>query len=217
MFVGFNLTFFPMHQLGIYGMTRRIYTYLPETGWGRLNFVATIGALVMTVAVVLFLVNVVISLRRGLIAGPNPWGAPTLEWAATSPPQRYNFLYIPTVRGRNALWDNFDEAPVIVGLSTKEREVLNTTLLDAQPDHKYEMHGDSIWPLVLAFASGGTFLAVIFTPWALPVGCVAAFFALAMWFWRDNDEVGWIKAKRDEKPPEPLERPTPVKIREGAV
>ena len=84
-FVGFNLTFFPLHQLGLAAMPRRVYTYLPETGWGLLNFVATIGAAILGLAVLMFLINVAISWRRGALAGANPWQADTLEWPVPSP------------------------------------------------------------------------------------------------------------------------------------
>jgi heme/copper-type cytochrome/quinol oxidase subunit 1 len=75
LFVGFNLTFFPMHQLGLHGMTRRIYTYLPGLGWDTLNFTATIGAALMAAAVLTMTVNVIRSLRGGAAAPSNPWNA----------------------------------------------------------------------------------------------------------------------------------------------
>jgi cytochrome c oxidase subunit 1 len=77
-FIGTNLTFFPMHLLGLDGMPRRVYTYLPEMGWGDMNLLATIGAGVIVASVVCFGVNVLASLRWGAVAGPDPWGGPTL-------------------------------------------------------------------------------------------------------------------------------------------
>jgi cytochrome c oxidase subunit I+III len=73
MFIGVHTTFFPMHQLGMEGMPRRVYTYLEGTGWGDLNAVASLGALIIFSSVVVFLGNVVWSLRHGAIAGSNPW------------------------------------------------------------------------------------------------------------------------------------------------
>src|SRR5215213_8612554 len=93
MFIGFNLTFFPMHILGLHGMTRRIYTYLPETGWGRLNFLATAGAFLFGFSLLLMLINFVYHCFRGRPAGDNPWNAPTLEWATSSPAPSYNFRF----------------------------------------------------------------------------------------------------------------------------
>jgi cytochrome c oxidase subunit 1 len=185
-FVGFNLTFFPMHILGLHGMPRRVYTYASDTGWSELNLLATAGAVLMTIGILMFLANVFRSIKGGAKAGANPWGAATLEWSVSSPPPSYNFLYLPTVRGRYALWERQD-TPLIVGLSMKKREVLTTTVLDAEPDHLYEIATDSIWPLALAFAAGGTFIAGIFTPWAFPMGAVLSLVVLALWFWRGNE------------------------------
>src|SRR3982750_2195487 len=67
-FIGFNLTFFPMHNLGLHGMTRRIYTYLPETGWGPLNLLASVGTFVLAISVALFAINVLVSVKRGKVA-----------------------------------------------------------------------------------------------------------------------------------------------------
>src|SRR5205814_131342 len=86
LFAGFNLTFFPMHILGLHGMTRRIYTYVAETGWGNLNLLATIGAGIIGVSVLLFVINVAIALGRSAFTHANPWLAPSLEWATGSPP-----------------------------------------------------------------------------------------------------------------------------------
>lgn len=182
-FIGFNLTFFPMHILGVHGMTRRIYTYIPETGWGPMNHLASSGALVMTISVLLFLINVWHSRRHGQLAGENPWGANTLEWATTSPPQNYNFALLPTVRGRDALWENFDRTAVVTGLSTDRREVLNTSILDAEPEHRFEMAHDSLLPFALSLVTGIFFAVLVFTPWALPYSCIGWFIVLALWFW----------------------------------
>src|SRR5205085_10631218 len=102
-FVGFNLTFFPMHILGLNGMPRRIYTYLPETGWSRLNLLATVGAGIMGLSMLVFLYNVLTSRKSGAVAGSNPWNASTLEWSVESPPPDYNYVYIPTVQSRDPL------------------------------------------------------------------------------------------------------------------
>jgi len=92
-YVGFFLTFFPMHFLGLAGMPRRVFTYDPK--YTSLNQLATIGALIMAVAVIPFLWNVSISLRRGKVAGNNPWRALTLEWMTSSPPPDHNFEGTP--------------------------------------------------------------------------------------------------------------------------
>ena len=103
--VGFNLTFFVQHFLGIMGMPRRVFTYPDLPGWGALNMASTVGALIMGISVVVFLINLGIGLHRGAIAGDNPWNGWTLEWATTSPPSLHNFDRVPPVRGRRPLWD----------------------------------------------------------------------------------------------------------------
>lgn len=102
MFVGFNLTFFPMHFL--VAMPRRVYTYT-NTDWTVYNMLSTIGSFIIAGSVALLLYNIFRSLRHGEEAGPNPWNAYTLEWLTTSPPPAYNFATIPTVRSRRPLWD----------------------------------------------------------------------------------------------------------------
>ena len=84
--IGFNLTFLTMHVPGLLGMPRRIYTYPADRGWEVWNLVTTLGVPLQIVATVIFVVNVVVSLRRGKPAGDDPWDAWTLEWATTSPP-----------------------------------------------------------------------------------------------------------------------------------
>lgn len=197
-FIGFNLTFFPMHQLGLHGMTRRIYTYGSETGWGPMNQLASIGAGILGVAVLMFIVNVVRSLKAGLPAGDNPWGASTLEWATTSPPPPYNFLYLPTVRGNEPLWEQQVISPVVTGLNPEKREVLTTTILEAAEDHRYELCTDSIWPLVLALVVGGTITWAIFNAWAIPIGGFFCYIALGLWFWRGNEPEHLVSTKHKQ-------------------
>jgi len=105
MLIGVNLTFFPMHILGLLGMPRRIYTYPDNLGWNDLNLLATIGAFTIAAAVLVFLWNFVITLRSGQPAGTDPWDAFTLEWDTDSPPKPYNFPVLPIVRSRRPFYD----------------------------------------------------------------------------------------------------------------
>jgi cytochrome c oxidase subunit 1/cytochrome c oxidase subunit I+III len=102
---GFNTAFFVQHFLGLMGMARRVYTYPDRPGWGWLNLISTVGAFLLGASVLVLLWNMVVSLRHGLPAGPNPWNAWTLEWATTSPPPAQNFDRIPPIRSRRPLWD----------------------------------------------------------------------------------------------------------------
>ncbi|MFN3975314.1 MAG: cytochrome c oxidase subunit I [Dehalococcoidia bacterium] len=104
-FIGFNITFFPMHILGALGMPRRIYTYPAEAGWGPLNLLITVGAYILASGVLVFAYNLLRSLRKGEQAGSDPWDGRTLEWSIPSPPPEYNFERIPVVHGRDAWWE----------------------------------------------------------------------------------------------------------------
>jgi cytochrome c oxidase subunit I+III len=187
-FIGFNVTFFPMHNLGLQGMPRRVYTYPADMGWNGLNLLASVGALVIAVSVLLFALNVIRSWRHGQAAGDNPWGASTLEWAIPSPPPAYGFAHIPVVHGREPLWQPATPPTHVMGLSHEDRELLVTTLLDAQPDHRFTDPQPSIWPLVAAAAVTAMLIGSIFTPWAVVWGSGPVAVALIGWFWPKKKE-----------------------------
>jgi cytochrome c oxidase subunit 1 len=181
--IGFNATFFPMHILGILGMPRRVYTYPDIPGWASLNLFITISAMLFFASFILLLLNVAMSYRNGELAGENPWNAGTLEWATASPPTSYNFARIPLVTHSEPLWSTPSALPVFEGLSSDRREVLITTVTDARPDLRESSPRPSIWPLVSASLVALTFLASIFTPWAVVWGAPPIGVALTLWFW----------------------------------
>jgi heme/copper-type cytochrome/quinol oxidase subunit 1 len=192
LFVGFNLTFWPLHHLGLHGMTRRVYTYLPNSGWGSMNMTATIGAFILGLGVLMLLINMHISLRRGKIAGANPWLGSSLEWAAPSPPPVYNFLRLPTVQSPDPLWSDPPDTPVVEGLELTKRQVLVTTTLDAFPDHRFSLGSDSIIPLLLAMCTAYFWLGGgIFNPWHAVWGACAFTVVIAIWFWTSE----WSRKK----------------------
>jgi cytochrome c oxidase subunit 1 len=104
MLIGFNLTFFPMHILGLQGQPRRTYTYADGMGWNDLNFLITIGAFIIALSVLVFLVNVFKTQLRGEPAPADPWDARTLEWSLPTPVPEYNFAEIPHVEARDDFW-----------------------------------------------------------------------------------------------------------------
>jgi cytochrome c oxidase subunit 1 len=204
MFIGFNLVFFPMHQLGLKGMPRRVYTYLPETGWGSLNLLASIGAFILASGVVVFICNVIWARRVGEVAGDNPWSADTLEWSVASPPPNYNFHDLPTVNSRYPLWSRLENSPIVRGLSTVKRETLVTSVLDAQPELRFEIPGPSIWPFLLSIATAIAFIGGIFTPWAFLVGALAAFGVFAGWFFGDPNHENKTARNTGERSQKPM-------------
>ena len=183
LFVGFNLTFFPMHILGLAGMPRRVYTYTQGLGWDGLNLLATAGSFMILMSLLLLAWNLITTLRSSVRAGPNLWGAGTLEWATPSPPPAYNFAHVPLIGSDNPLWDRRDRAAVMGGLRLDKREVLLTTALDATPDVREPSAKPSIWPLLTAIATTAMFIGSIFTPWAVVVGSIPIGIALIGWFW----------------------------------
>jgi cytochrome c oxidase subunit 1 len=185
-FIGFNVTFFPMHLVGIRGMPRRVYTYPANMGWTILNQVESLGYVLLFIAVLLLLVNVFRSLRNGAPAGSNPWKAGTLEWGTTSPPPPFNFLHLPTVNGREALWDAAPDQPVVVGLDDDVRSFLTTRTLDAEPDTRDEFPKPTIWPFWAAVATSIAFIGSIFTPWGITLGAIPVAIAMIGWFWPEK-------------------------------
>jgi cytochrome c oxidase subunit I+III len=197
-FIGFNVAFYPMHHLGMQGMPRRVYTYPEAMGWGFLNLVATVGAVMVALSVLLFLVNAIKSLKSGLPAGDNPWGSSTLEWSVSSPPPSYNFDKIPIVRAREPLWepalDHPSDPTHATGLAEKTREVLITTVVEAMPDHRLVFPDPTIWPFVSALAVTVLFIGTIFTPWAFVWGAIPIAIAVTAWFWPNRKEIDEILA-----------------------
>lgn len=186
MFIGMNLTFFPMHILGLEGMTRRIYTYLPGAGWDSMNMTATIGAFILAIGILLSIVNFIRSLRRGAPAGRNPWLADTLEWSLESPPAPYAYVHIPTVTTRHPLWDDHDEEadPRDERILDQDRLTLASTALDAEPVALARMPEDTITPLLMAMAMALFFTAVLLKLlWAALAGLATVAIVNAFWLW----------------------------------
>ena len=183
LFLGFQLTFFPMHISGLLGMPRRVYTYPAGMGLELPNLLSSLGGLVVSAAVLLFVANMLKSARSGAVAGPNPWDGASLEWATGSPPPRYNFAHIPIVESRAPLWDAKGSLPVIHGLRVEDRELLLTTVLSATPDLREPSGEPSPWPLIAALALTVMFVSSIFSPWAVVFGTIPVAIALIGWFW----------------------------------
>jgi len=127
--------------------------------------------------------NMARSSVRGTVAGNNPWDGESLEWATSSPPPPQNFTRIPVVTSGSPLWENRKTFPTVTGLRADRKEVLVSTLTEAEPDLREPSPDPSIWPLLAAIAIGITFLWSVYTPWAVIYGAVPITVTLVGWFW----------------------------------
>ena len=199
-FVGFNTTFFPMHLLGLWGMPRRVYTYLSSMPWAGLNLLSSLGAAVLAIGMVVFFANLAIAARRGRPAGANPWLASGLEWSIPSPPPAYNFAYTPVVESREPLWDEGGQT-AMEGLSSDTREILLTTVTEAAPDVREGSPGPSVWPFLAALATTALFIGSIFDEWALVWLSIPLAVTLIGWFWPKPSHSKMVGADEHGVPP----------------
>ncbi len=194
-FVGTALTFFPMHMLGLLGMTRRVYTYPNGMGWGAYNLSETVGAFILTAGLLMIFANLAYSRFRGPAAGPDPFGGGTLEWSTTSPPPHYNFPVIPVVRSAYPNWDREDREADRARLRRGElvydegHETPAATVVDAVPDEVLEMPSESPWPLVLSVCAAGLFVMLLVRHYVVAgVFALLALLVLAAWHWKEPQE-----------------------------
>ncbi|HEU0013282.1 MAG TPA: cytochrome c oxidase subunit I [Longimicrobium sp.] len=188
--IGMNLTFFPMHFLGMFGMLRRTFTYADNMGFNEMNMMATIGAFLIAIGTLIFAVNLFTAWKRGKPAGHNPWGAATLEWSIPSPPPVYNFHTIPVVHSRVPLWEKNPAVADVVEHDPESSEFAEAEDEDEgqgqgshiavagvdlgevpTPRDKNRMSADelgihlpppSYWPIVLAMGVSAVFIGLIF-------------------------------------------------------
>jgi cytochrome c oxidase subunit 1 len=186
-FVGFNLTFFPMHVLGFQGMPRRIYTYQHDMPWAELNLFVSVSSVMLALGFVLFFIDAVRSARWGAPAAGNPWNASSLEWATGSPPPSFNFARIPVVGSADPLWQDPDVLMVAGGLRTDRRELIISTVTEAQPQARESSPRNTIWPLWAAIATTVMLVWSIFSPWAVVWGSIPIAITLIGWFWPKGD------------------------------
>jgi cytochrome c oxidase subunit 1/cytochrome c oxidase subunit I+III len=193
MFIGFNVGFFPMHILGLLGMPRRIFTYPASLGLENLNLTVTIGAFVLGVGMLISVINLLISIRSGEMAGRNPWNADGLEWETDSPPNAYATVHIPTVVSRHPLWDDHDEEADSENsrVFAERRLTLTTTWLDAEPCSIATISKDTPLPLFVSIALFAFFIALVFQLlWLSLTAFVAALVLAGTWLWPRAGEAG---------------------------
>jgi len=186
MFIGFNLTFFPMHISGLLGMPRRIYTYNSDMGWNLWNLMSTVGAFFIAVSVLVFLFNFFRSLRRGDESGPDPWDARTLEWSIPSPPPEYNFKEIPTVTGLDDFWNqkyHEDETGRIVPTLAGGSAEAEAPEEEDESEHGHGIHMPSPSYMPLIASSGFPIVAtgLIYDYALVPVGFALILIGIFGW------------------------------------
>jgi len=179
MFIGTNVTFFPMHWIGLEGMPRRVYTYSEDLGLAWMNALATVGAFVIAASILVFMYNVVKSVRSGDKPDGDPWDGQTLEWSVSSPPPYHNYDRIPTVHSSRPHWD------------TKYPEAAEHTAPAEEHGHG-EAHGDgehghihlpspSYWPIVLAAGLTCAAFGLLYHPALIALGLGTAFISMLAW------------------------------------
>jgi cytochrome c oxidase subunit I+III len=196
-FIGFNVTFFPQHIVGLLGMPRRVYTYQAGSGWEIYNLISTIGAFIIAASVIVFLYNLVKTLTSGEKATANPWDADSLEWSTPTPAPPHGFTVLPIVRSRHPLWDQDN---LVEGQDKTQRLVqalgrwpvnwraaLVTSPLDGEPQEIFRVAGPSIWPFVAAIGLTIIFASEIFRlHWLALVGALVIVISLAGWHWPED-------------------------------
>lgn len=189
MFIGFNVAFFPMHLSGLWGMPRRVYTYLPELGWGTLNLISTIGAFTIAAGVAIVVIDIVRKFRFGedQTAG-NVWGAGTLEWL---PNDTFATRSIPIIKSREPLWDqprlsrDVEEGRYYLpGAPTGGRETIVTSAIEAKPQYIVQMPGPSWMPVLGAVLTALFFFSLTLKMMIPAVLCAAfAVACVVVWMW----------------------------------
>jgi cytochrome c oxidase subunit 1 len=173
MLIGFNLTFFPMHFVGLLGMPRRTYTYPASLGFDTLNMIETVGAFILMVAFLVFIVNVIKTTRAPRNAPADPWNGATLEWSIPSPPPEWNFGQTPQVHSRDPLWE--------------AKRARGGPLPEPSPGTGAGIHipNPSYWPVVSAIGVTAIFTSLMTAPktgyWGVIVAVSILFFGLYNW------------------------------------
>ena len=196
-FIGFNVTFLPMHLTGLLGMPRRIFTYSPLRQWGELNLLSTVGAFIFAAGFLLFVWDCVRPKGKEPNVKRNVWNAGTLEWVGKVPADDWGLRSIPTVNSRYPLWDDpklmavIDEGKgLLADAKEGRRETLVTSVLDAEPVQVLRVGTPTWLPMLAAIGLGGTFIFPVWKLWWPTLGSTLFFLGIVLyWLWTGTAEV----------------------------
>ncbi|MFL2761582.1 MAG: cytochrome c oxidase subunit I [Dehalococcoidia bacterium] len=175
MTIGFNISFFPMHFAGMYGMPRRIYIYNEGMGWEIYNMLSTVGAFMMAFSFLIFIYNIVTNWRNGEDAPDDPWDARTLEWSISSPPPEYNFVNIPVVKTLDDWWNTKNEDSGYLPMPAAGGSE------DAEEHHDIHLPQPSYWPIILSFGLMLLGFGFIYNFYVGGLGAAIAMIAVYAW------------------------------------
>ena len=197
LFIGFNVTFMPMHLTGMLGMPRRVFTYTGGLGWDALNLISTCGAYVIGAGLALLVFDMLRPKSNRPYAERNPWNAGSLEWLTEMPGEPWGARCIPQVHSRYPLWDEPDLMRrvdagefYLADAQERKRETLVTTVVEAEPVQCMRVSGDGFPPMVAAAFTGAAFILATFKLYMLAGICtVFGLAAILWWLWRDTAPV----------------------------
>jgi hypothetical protein len=188
-----------MHILGFLGMPRRVYTYNGDMGWNSLNLIVSLASVAFAAGTLMTLWNVWRSYHHGALAGADPWGADSLEWATTSPPPDHNFEATPVVASRHPLWDQrplpvarsgTDPATRALGREgAAQRSAALTGGMRAEPGDEFPIPEESVLPLVLALGITAVFVGLLVKVALVgALGVAVGVIGLLAWAWKTGEE-----------------------------
>lgn len=194
LFGGFNISFFPMHITGLFGMPRRVYTYSSEMGWDALNMISTLGSFMFALGILLMIVDATRTLRRPTRDVGNPWNAATLEWL---PSEDYGNRSIPIITSDDPLWDQptlskevAEGRHYLPNTVTGRRETISTSPVSASPTYLMVLPGDSWLTVLAALGTAGFFLLLTVKAYVLAITCgVIALGSIIAWLWQSDQKV----------------------------
>ncbi|HEU4520739.1 MAG TPA: cytochrome c oxidase subunit I [Thermoanaerobaculia bacterium] len=189
LFIGFNITFLPMHFTGLRGMPRRVFTYQSGLGFDNLNLVSTIGAFILGIGIAIVTWDVIRPKKKDPLSERNPWGAGTLEWLPNLPPEAWGVRSIPEIDSRYPIWDqpnilrDYDQGRFYLSDAEEmKRETIVTSPIDAKPEQCLRLPGPSFIPAVAAGTLGGFFILGTFYLW-VPALISLVIATGVIWYW----------------------------------